>query len=750
MFQRFINPASSFAQNNSGILLRRKQNRPPLHSDNDHMFDEMQHVANGTTGSANENEAAKHFSPIWIGQHTGGRGGSAFDGTHSISGATLQEIRVWSGEYVNAIELKYNFRGNTFTTGRYGGQGGILNTFELAAGEFVVKIEGHAGWYIDHLRFTTNTGRQSKRFGGRRGKPFLWSPPQDIGAVGLGWFSGASGDYVDSLTPYFISYSTDYNVPSMFVCLSMLVLVLTHGLKIEGHQKIMNIKTAWIGQSAGTDTGPGIPFDGSHSVVGARLQEICLWTKDSITAIQLIYTVHGQTFTTGRHGSGHIGTLKTFTLGLGEVIVKIDGRSSSCINQLCFTTNTGRRSQIYGGSGGMPFVWLCPVSFDTAGLGWFTGKIRNSLIDSLAPYFIANDSTPDVEDRISHSDGDNVVNNTIPIWVNQYAGGEGGVAFDCRHSITGAKLQEIWLWESDCIHAIQLLYSLHGGVFTTGYYGNVNKGIRQTFTLTQEEFIVRVDGYASWHINQLCFTTNTGRKSKNFGGKTGKPFIWSSNNNFTGLGWFSGASSDMIDSLTPYFIPYTSVQSSRNVNSGSTESIMNKVRIAWVGECVGGDGGTVFDGAHSISGARLQGIHMWISNVLGSIQLTYTIQGQTFTTGCYGSHRNDLKGYDQNDERDRGVPQTFLLAPGESIVKIEGFAGKYINRLQFTTNTGRESPSYGEEYNEEYVEEYGERYSEEYGERYSEEYGEEYANHFIWTPPKDVGPVSFVINQLPR
>jgi hypothetical protein len=97
---------------------------------------------------------------VWTGTRAGGGGGAAFDGSHSVNDARLKEVRVWVDAYVNGIELVYDLQGQTFSTGCVGRPWGTgtQKTFSLRPGEFITKVEGRSGWYLDQLWFTTNTG----------------------------------------------------------------------------------------------------------------------------------------------------------------------------------------------------------------------------------------------------------------------------------------------------------------------------------------------------------------------------------------------------------------------------------------------------------------------------------------------------------------------------------------------------------------------------------------------------------------
>ncbi|KAF8637533.1 hypothetical protein AX17_002759 [Amanita inopinata Kibby_2008] len=140
------------------------------------------------------------------GQAAGGRGGHAFDDTQyaiQATGTRLSEIRIRSGIYIDAIQLVFSLSSGTSTAPWHGGSGGYPSSFVLQPGEYIVKIDGRAAAYIDQLRFTTNTGRQSQVFGGNGGSPFTWTNQSNLPSSGLAYFTGRSGIYVDYLQPHF-------------------------------------------------------------------------------------------------------------------------------------------------------------------------------------------------------------------------------------------------------------------------------------------------------------------------------------------------------------------------------------------------------------------------------------------------------------------------------------------------------------------------------------------------------------------
>jgi Jacalin-like lectin domain len=96
----------------------------------------------------------------------GGTGGGPFDDSSSIDhilDATLVSIRVRAGEYIDAIQFCYTRNGQSFNAPPHGGNGGSEYEFVLNSGEYITRVEGRAGAYIDQLRFITNKGKCLRR-----------------------------------------------------------------------------------------------------------------------------------------------------------------------------------------------------------------------------------------------------------------------------------------------------------------------------------------------------------------------------------------------------------------------------------------------------------------------------------------------------------------------------------------------------------------------------------------------------------
>jgi Jacalin-like lectin domain len=135
----------------------------------------------------------------WCGP-SGGLGGNSFYDEYPPDGAFVLQINVWSGSYIDAIQLVYN---NGSMTPKHGGSGGTLTTWgPWLPGERLIELSGRYGDYIDSLSITTvlypgAPPRTYKTLGGSGGSiPFKYSVPQNMEIAGL---LGASGSYVDAL-----------------------------------------------------------------------------------------------------------------------------------------------------------------------------------------------------------------------------------------------------------------------------------------------------------------------------------------------------------------------------------------------------------------------------------------------------------------------------------------------------------------------------------------------------------------------
>lgn len=136
----------------------------------------------------------------------GGTGGNAFDDTSIYSPPLvgISQIQIWSGETVNAIQVKYALLGFDFLiANQHGEQGnGTLTTINFPDGEIVVAIEGRTeGGYISQLTFITRKQDGSKgKYGpfGENGKCSFSIYGKIIGLY------GKSGSLIDQIGVFYI------------------------------------------------------------------------------------------------------------------------------------------------------------------------------------------------------------------------------------------------------------------------------------------------------------------------------------------------------------------------------------------------------------------------------------------------------------------------------------------------------------------------------------------------------------------
>ena len=92
----------------------------------------------------------------------------------------LREILVWSGKYIDGIELIWQDINNPrqlIRSPHVGGFGGELRRFALQSDEAIVAVEGRSGKFVDFLQITTNKGRVMS-WGGSGGGRFVVPLPE--------------------------------------------------------------------------------------------------------------------------------------------------------------------------------------------------------------------------------------------------------------------------------------------------------------------------------------------------------------------------------------------------------------------------------------------------------------------------------------------------------------------------------------------------------------------------------------------
>ncbi|MFM2065373.1 MAG: hypothetical protein RLZZ584_282 [Pseudomonadota bacterium] len=105
----------------------------------------------------------------------------------------ISEIRVRSGDYIDAIQLVYS---NGKVGPRQGGLGGRLSSFRLEPDETVTIVSGRYGDHVDSLAITTSKGR-TQRWGGSGGTAaYSYTAPA---GMWVGDLTGRAGQYLDAI-----------------------------------------------------------------------------------------------------------------------------------------------------------------------------------------------------------------------------------------------------------------------------------------------------------------------------------------------------------------------------------------------------------------------------------------------------------------------------------------------------------------------------------------------------------------------
>ncbi len=127
----------------------------------------------------------------------GGGGGTNFVDPGIPMGTRIAEVRLWTGDMIDSIQMVYLLSDGRILEGpRHGGSGGNAYSFPLEENEYIVGISGRYGDRIDSIRIQTNR-RTSQLFGGRGGnRDYRISVPGGCQAIG---FAGRSGQYLDAV-----------------------------------------------------------------------------------------------------------------------------------------------------------------------------------------------------------------------------------------------------------------------------------------------------------------------------------------------------------------------------------------------------------------------------------------------------------------------------------------------------------------------------------------------------------------------
>ncbi|CAE6534671.1 unnamed protein product [Rhizoctonia solani] len=235
--------------------------------------------------------------------------GISFDGApHAFN--TVSKVSIYSdGYYIKSLSVKYT---NEPSPVKYGAEQNPNNEFELVAGEHITDItiwkdtKGVCG-----IQMSTSRGTTSKHFGSDGGSPTIMRSPG-------GCLSGFSG--------------------------------------IVQGDMIHDLQTIWRHDVQGSELSGDREFSQYYGGVGGTpfSDWPYLTYEDSGSGGQ------GSILQQANHHGGSGGKEGFFRLEPNEHIVAVLGRYNKYIVQLCFVTNRGRASDIFGGGEGDSFKCQAP------------------------------------------------------------------------------------------------------------------------------------------------------------------------------------------------------------------------------------------------------------------------------------------------------------------------------------------------------------------------------------------------------
>jgi hypothetical protein len=296
----------------------------------------------------------------------GGSGGTEFSDPDLPAGARVREVRVFSGKYVDALQMVYILPdGRTAESVRHGGAGGGQNSFRLDSDEYITGISVRSGNYIDSIQIHTNK-RSSQAFGGGGGGGAV-RIDVPAGNQGVG-FAGRAGDYLDAIG--------------------------------------LTCSPLWLRPSGKTDTyggRGGSAFADTRIPQDARISAVYIWSGRYVDRIQLVYTLRDGSLFEGEVHGGSGGRRNVFNLEPDEYITGISVRYGDYVDALTIRTNK-RTSQRFGGSGGgRDFNITVPSGYQAVGLVGKAGGYLDAIGLSYAP---SRQSSRDNRGRRSWRDRD--------------------------------------------------------------------------------------------------------------------------------------------------------------------------------------------------------------------------------------------------------------------------------------------------------------------------------------------------------
>ncbi len=570
----------------------------------------------------------------------GGQGGNPFTDPQPAAGTRVTEVRIWSGEVIDAIQMVYaSASGSTVLTIHHGGSGGRLSVFRLDADEYITGISGRYGDVIDSLRIHTNK-KTSPLYGGSGGsRDYRLEVPSGAEALG---FAGRSAERVDA------------------VGLVYAPLNLRLGGRPGGRVVGQTAQTQLYGGNG------GYPFSAQDMPAGARIAEIRVSAGDRIESVQTVYvSADGRTVEGARHG-GSAGRQRVFRLDPDEYVTGITGRYDTVVHSLQIRTNK-KTSPLYGGPGGDSYFQVqVPAGSRAVGFAGRSG-------DQLDAIGLASAATsPD-----TGTYGQAV---TAGYAQTQLYGGRGGYPFSAQDVPAGARIAEIRIVASDRVDSVQMIYDLPDGTTVEGQrYGGAG-GRQRLFRLDSDETITGLSGTYSNRIDSLQIRTNK-RTSPVYGGPGGIRSFQVDVPSGSRVVGFAGRSSDFVDAIGLTHTSMDARDARPRSQFGARAAGRTAAPLTLQTQVYGGGGGSPFSTQNVPAGARIAEIRVYASDRLDSVQVVYDLPDGSVVEG-------------QRFGGSGGRQRIFRLDSDETLTGISGRYGSYVESLRIHTNK-RISPLYG-------------------------------------------------------
>ncbi|CAE6495894.1 unnamed protein product [Rhizoctonia solani] len=272
---------------------------------------------------------------------------------------TISKVVLHSTGHIVGLSVNY-LDGATSRAGR---EAGNVHTFALTNGEHIVEmLTCDSGEWLHGIQFITNKGRCSVIYGILEGIPVI---SRSKGGI-LAGFSISSKQhpewgYLMTSARGIWRYDLIPRVPKENdVYSDYYGARLRHGTGFNDRALIGNSSSMYI-------------------------SSVEVWSGSEIDGIQLTYEDNrdgrNNQLKTERHG-GSGGGHHQFKLGDGEYIASISGRyNEQFLTQLCFVTNLGQASEVYGTGSGQSFSARAPLGENGRylRLQYFIGKSDTKL-----------------------------------------------------------------------------------------------------------------------------------------------------------------------------------------------------------------------------------------------------------------------------------------------------------------------------------------------------------------------------------